>query len=281
MDLYWCKTAPPNVGDALNVWLWPRLIPDLDILDQSGTLIGIGSVLDKRLNTPGPKYILGGGARSKDHGIFEQTDLRIFAVRGPLTAQALNLPEKIGITDPASMIARLYQRENYGTDIGIVPYFTASIKLWTSIAENLGYRLISPHLDPEDFLFELSQCRFVITEAMHGAILSDSLRIPWHAIRGNSVALEGQTNTFKWTDWTRSLYLPFSPSRLPPLWDSSKNISERLRTTLKLFFIESKLRSIVSSKKRYLSKESTLNGKIYQLQDALNNFHEHALSNSK
>lgn len=276
MDIYWCKTEPPNVGDALNTWLWPKLIPDLDSLDKSGTLFGVGSVLDKRLNTPGPKYILGSGARSGDHGISGRTDLRVFAVRGPLSAEALKINERFGITDPASMVARLYNKGRDSSEIGIVPYFTASRKLWSSIAENLGYRLISPHLGTEDFLSELSRCKFVITEAMHGAILANSLRIPWHPISANSFALEGKTNSFKWTDWTRSLDLPFEPTRLPPLWDTAETIAGHLRSKLKMTFIEHKLRSIMSSNKRYLSDKSTLNKKLDIFQDAIHSFREDA-----
>lgn len=269
MNLYWCKTEPPNVGDALNTWLWPQLIPDLDLLDKSGTLFGIGSILDERLNTPGPKYILGSGARRKEHGISKGTDLRVFAVRGPLSADALNLPERLAITDPGSMVARLYKAKHEPSDIGVVPYFTASKQLWSKVTDNLGYRLISPHLSTENFLSELSKCRFVITEAMHGAILADSLRIPWHPISANSVALEGKTNEFKWTDWTRSLDLPFAPTKIPPLWDTPDSLAGRFRSTLKSFYIESKLKLIASKKERYLSRDTALNSKLNLLQEAI------------
>lgn len=272
MKIYWCETVPPNVGDALNVWLWPRLIPELESMEKNGTLVGIGSVLDRRLNSPGPKYILGSGVRAKSHGILNTADLTIYSVRGPLSADALGIPTQFGIIDPAAMVARLYRSQEIGSDIGIVPYFTASSALWASIGDNLGYRVISPHLSPDAFLSELSQCRFVITEAMHGAILADSLRIPWHPIRGNSLALEGKTNEFKWIDWTRSLSIPFSPLDIPPLWDEGVGFAGRFRSKVKLFWIERKLKRIVESRKRYLSEEVVLNDKLDRFEETVARF---------
>ncbi|CAI08554.1 polysaccharide pyruvyl transferase family protein [Aromatoleum aromaticum] len=274
MEMYWCRTTPPNVGDALNTWLWPKLVPRLSTLDVAGTLYGIGSVLDERLNSPGPKYILGSGTRSKEHGISPQTDLRVFSVRGPLTAAALGISPKLGIIDPASMVARLYRINNpQRYEIGIVPYFSAPHDLWSIMAERLGYQLVSPCLNVEAFLENLSRCKFVIAEAMHGAILADSLRIPWRAIRANSVELEGGTNTFKWTDWCRSVELPFSPVALPPLWNNAKAKPRgEFRSKLKMYWIERKLRSISSENAWLLSSDSVLNDRLDRLQDAVSTF---------
>lgn len=275
MILYWCKTNPKNVGDVLNVWLWRRLIPELESLDPSGTLFGIGSILDARLNSPGPKYILGSGARSNNHGIRSETDLKIFSLRGPLTAKALNVPTKLAATDPASIIIRLYENKPRGSDIGIIPYFSSSQKTWSKIAENLGYRFISPHLETEEFLSQLMRCNFVITEAMHGAILADSLRIPFFPIQANSVALEGNTNYFKWKDWSESLNLNLSSVTLPPLWsidEDSNNPFIKLKKSIKMNWIEKKIKSIVLGRNRFLSSESVLNKKLDQLEDAIYRF---------
>lgn len=279
MNLYWCRTNPQNVGDALNIWLWKRLIPDLESLDPSGTLFGIGSILDDRLNSPGPKYILGSGARSNNHGIRKEADLRIFSLRGPLTAMALNAPSKLAMTDPASMIFRLKENKCCGSDIGLIPYFSASQKTWSLIAENIGYRFISPHLDIEEFLSELSQCKFVITEAMHGAILADSLRIPFFPIRANSAALEGNTNIFKWNDWAESLSLQFEPINLPPLWTTDEDSTRPtviFKRSLKMKWIERKLKLITSSRNRVLSNEIILQNKLSQLEDAIYKFRQAA-----
>lgn len=273
MNLYWCKTVPPNVGDALNTWLWPKLIPELDTLDQHGTLFGIGSILDERLNSPGPKYILGSGARRRNPGIDVKTDLRVFAVRGPLTAAALELEPSLAIIDPASMIARHYRTPaSAHREVGIVPYFSSPHGPWNIIAERLGYRLISPHLGVDEFLFELSQCKFVITEAMHGAILADGLRIPWRPIRANCLALEGPTSTYKWTDWCQSVDVPFVPVDLPALWDMPKNIIGSTRTGIKMRWIERKLQSIVSGKTRCLSQAAVLNDRLDHFEDTIGEF---------
>jgi succinoglycan biosynthesis protein ExoV len=51
----------------------------------------------------------------------------------------------------------------------------------------------------------------VVTEAMHGAIVADTLRIPWIP-----VVCSPEIATFKWRDWTASLDLPYRPIAIPP-----------------------------------------------------------------
>lgn len=272
MELYWCRTAQPNVGDALNLWLWPRVLPALADSPLPGTFYGIGSVLDERLNSPGVKYILGSGARSHGHGIATTTELRCLAVRGPLTANALGLPARLAAIDPATLIAHHYQAGNCERrDIGFVPYFASPSETWRPIAENLNLRFISPHLDVEPFLTELSHCSFVITEAMHGAILSDALRIPWFAVGAHSVHHEGATNAFKWTDWCKSVELDFKPMALPPTWPASDPLA-RARGYFKRKQIEHRLRSIIAGKHRYLSDNGIFQSRLAQLEDVVGEF---------
>lgn len=273
MQLYWCQTARPNVGDALNVWLWPRVLPALANTTLPGTLYGIGSILDERLNSPGPKYILGSGARRALHGIDAKIDLRCFAVRGPLTANALALPAKFAAIDPAVLVSRLYPHSSRKRDeIGYVPYFASPQDLWSNIAERLGMRFISPHLGVEEFLDALDGCRFVITEAMHGAILADALRIPWFPIGANSLVYEGATNDFKWTDWCKSVDLDFQPRHLPPLWPPGQHALATLRTRFKAKWAEHCLRAIIAGKRRYLSADGVFNAGLARLDDAIGEF---------
>jgi succinoglycan biosynthesis protein ExoV len=46
---------------------------------------------------------------------------------------------------------------------------------------------------------------------MHGAIVADSLRVPWIPLR--PIAAE---HRFKWLDWTRSVDVPYKPVALTP-----------------------------------------------------------------
>ncbi len=275
MELYWYQSDPPNVGDALNVWLWPRALPNLAASTLDGTFYGIGSILDKRLNSPGAKYVLGSGARQRDTGIAADVGLHCFAVRGPLTAEALGLAaDRYAAIDPATLLVRYYTAqttERHG--IGFVPYFTAPGDSWRRIVENLGMRFISPHLDVEAFLDEMSRCSFIISEAMHGAILADALRIPWFPVCAHNTGHEGATRQFKWTDWCRSVGLEYQPEPLPPIWPASGMVASA-RGYLKRKLIEQRLRAIAGGKRRFLSSPQVFDSKLAQLEDAVGEFNQ-------
>lgn len=278
MELYWCKTDPPNVGDALNTWLWPKLLPRLVESDALGTLFGIGSILDKRLNFSGTKYVVGSGARSYVHGVDKENGLHILAVRGPLTAKAFGLPPRLSTIDPATMLSKfLHNTGRRSGSIGLIPYFASPHEPWRHIAERLDLQLISPHLDVDSFLKALSSCEFVITEAMHGAIMADSLRIPWYPIRANSLASEGTTSSFKWEDWCQSVGVKFAPLDLPPIWNISGTQLGRWRTNLKLAWIEQRIKSVVRGRVRCLSSDRIFHAKTTQLQEIINEFEQTVL----
>jgi succinoglycan biosynthesis protein ExoV len=50
----------------------------------------------------------------------------------------------------------------------------------------------------------------VLTEAMHGAIVADTLRVPFVPLVSSR-----EISSFKWMDWTLSMDLPYRPIRLP------------------------------------------------------------------
>ncbi len=60
----------------------------------------------------------------------------------------------------------------------------------------------------------MCRSKFVIAEAMHGAIVADALRIPWVPVKAYSHILD-----FKWQDWAESLALNYQPETLPEVWD--------------------------------------------------------------
>src|SRR3569623_1144475 len=63
-----------------------------------------------------------------------------------------------------------------------------------------------------------------MTEAIHGAIVADTLRVPWIP-----VACSPEVAPFKWIDWTQSLGLDYRPIRLPPssAWEALKHFKIR------------------------------------------------------
>lgn len=271
MKIHWFQSNPTNVGDVLNTWLWPRLLPNVEQLHPSATLVGIGSVLTDHLNALGLTVVVGSGARGPDHRVLPRPDLHIIAVRGPLTAAALGLPASRVTIDPAVLVSRHFVAP-VGPKTGrvaLVPYFASPGTLWQQIAERLDLVFVSPHWPVEKFLEAISSCDFVITEAMHGAIIADALRIPWFPVRANSLDREGATSTFKWTDWCHSVNLPFRPIDLPPVWQGAPNGVTAWRTKVKLLIIERQLKKILAGEERFLSQRTELETGMAKLDAAL------------
>jgi len=65
----------------------------------------------------------------------------------------------------------------------------------------------------EEVLNQIMQSEIVIAEAMHGAIVADTLRVPWIPSKAYNTI-----NDFKWRDWAQSLSLPYHPVPLKSLY---------------------------------------------------------------
>lgn len=215
MNIYHYKSETGNVGDDLNVHLWPQVIGKIELPrpDDDEILVGIGTVLDDRFDRYKRKIVAGAGARSFESAPRLDSTWEIIFVRGPLTAQALGLPNSVAITDPAYLAAHYLPRPTISEPhkIGIVPYFSGVTNSWHKIAKRLDADLISPHLPYEDFINLLSRCRVVLTESLHGAVFSDMLGIPWIPITGVNFLYERETHYFKWIDFCSSIKTAFNP----------------------------------------------------------------------
>src|SRR5690606_15093137 len=101
--LYYYKSARGNFGDDLNLWIWPRLFPDLLDEDESELFVGIGSLLNHRLPPRLVKHIFGSG-----YGYGRPPDLSdgfiVHAVRGLETARLLGLSPSLAMSDPAVLV---------------------------------------------------------------------------------------------------------------------------------------------------------------------------------
>ena len=101
MKLHYCKTPLGNFGDDLNTWLWPTLLgKSFFDTHEDSLFLGVGTILNQKLPKSPEKIVLGTGTGyqrpPKVDGKFS-----IYSVRGPLTAQALNIPLRKSIGDSA------------------------------------------------------------------------------------------------------------------------------------------------------------------------------------
>ena len=217
------------MGDAINPLIFEHFLGD-EVLDgnPSSRLLGIGSILGLKSHPGCQKIVLSSGWADDEatYGAKPNIDgnYDIRAVRGPLTARALSLPDELAVIDGAYLIADVLKRSKPAVKgvIGFIPHHKSLdfYPDWESIAEAAGFVLLDVRLEPSEFMEALWSCEYVVTEAMHGAILADAYRIPWVPIR-----LYGHINEFKWLDWAASLKLDLEIDVAPSKLHSAQSFS--------------------------------------------------------
>lgn len=220
MRLYYYHAKGGNFGDELNAWLWPRLLGDLLGPDDGRTFVGIGSILDRRLDElPGFKIIFGTGINSqaKLPQITDQYDIRF--VRGPISAASLGGDHR-WIADSAVALGLLPWPSLCVSDtVGFMPHFITTAYLdWERVCSMLGLTYINPQWSPEKVMTAIRSCSRIITEAMHGAIVADVFRIPWLRVSINAWQKEDfDYSALKWLDWGLAIGADVTPVHLEPL----------------------------------------------------------------
>jgi succinoglycan biosynthesis protein ExoV len=217
MKIFYWQSPSGNFGDDLNEWIWDDLLPGWRQWDPACTLLGVGTILNRRNFVEGERYLLCGSGT----GFGEPPDVsdpgvwRIAFVRGPRTAALMNIPSALAICDPAIMIPRISRFASPARDkeIIFIPHCgsdAAPIYDWKRICARAGVEYVSPRRDSHQVIRAVSSATKVITESMHGAIIADAFRVPW-----KPVSLVDNFNLFKWRDWTDSLRMELNITALP------------------------------------------------------------------
>lgn len=208
-----------NVGDDLNDWLWPKVFGEKFLTARQDTaFFGIGSILIKdshfveRAHQFPKKIIFGTGLRSINEYIELDESWELYFLRGPFGSLKLTNDSSHFISDGAYFIMLLPEYQSYLKEpkkypISFVPYFQSIEKInWKKICDKMGWHLILPTLDVDTFIKEIAASEQVVSEAMHGAIFADILRVPWKRFRFYAHHYEGeQVSEFKWNDWLFSI----------------------------------------------------------------------------
>lgn len=237
--LEYCLSDTYNVGDDLNLWLWPQLFGDLIVEDSSRYFLGIGTILtEKRLKMLAEKEVVIFSSGAWEWNVPTLGDnCTVYGVRGPRTASKLGLKSDLVVGDGAYLIREVDfpKAEKQKGKVGFIPHHRSEDYIdWDKICQEIGLTYITAKQPVEEFLLALQECECVVTEAMHGAIIADALRIPWKGVRF-SPAFDDE----KWYDFAESMDvelmlhdLPFmsvnkmSPGKL--LENSHKRIVARL-----------------------------------------------------
>ena len=229
MEIVYYKSDTGNFGDDLNEILWPALFP-ADVLDAPNVaLVGIGSILSEQYAAQykladKSVFVLGTGAGYGRLPV-DVARWKLLAVRGPLTGRLVARPE-LAATDAAALMAtvpRLVRRAERQDEIMFMPHHrTTEGANWEAVARAAGLTYVDPAWSTDMIMERFAHAKLVVTEAMHGAIVADTMRIPWVPI-GISYGLL----PFKWMDWCLSLDLPYKPVWLPS--STSYEYVKRLR----------------------------------------------------
>lgn len=228
MKLWHCVNR--NFGDALNPWLWNRLLPGFLDRDASTLFVGIGTILDGRVPAEPTKVVFSSGT---GYGPPPQLDDRwhFFCVRGPLTAGRLGLPADRAVTDGAALLPLVFDgTRQRRRGIAFMPHhFSKQHYDWRPLSRRLGLTYLDPDAPVSRLLEQIAGAELVLTEAMHGAIVADTLRVPWVAL-----SIYEHINGFKWDDWCQSMEVSYRPELVPPLTDNwSQRPDRRLRGYLR------------------------------------------------
>lgn len=282
-----------NFGDDLNPWLWDQLLPGVLDQDKSILFVGIGTLLGKYLPKAKRTIVFGSGAcLGKPLPRIDET-WTIYALRGPLSASALGVDPALAVTDAAMLLRRVWSvSETKRYRFGLMPHVLHVLyernQVWKEICEALGFCYLDPRYPVEETLALLSETEVLITEAMHGAIAADALRVPWIPI-----ATDATVNRLKWQDWCSSLNLIYDPHYLlPPA--QAYPLGPGIRSSLQYgatWFQQSPLRSLqhlgmapqqraiaelqrISQATPLLSDEAQLELRVTQLEEKLHQFRQ-------
>ena len=276
MKLFFCRIPAGNFGDDLNPYLWPRLLPDafdgtiefrpkdrepISLPDPATPLfVGIGTLIRGDLPAA-PKHVFGSGVGYGALPAASDTSWHYHCVRGPLTAAKLGLETAKAITDPAVLV-RLLPREATAKRhrFSFIPHWEMALSgAWERVCRLAGLNYIDPRQPPETVIAAIQQTETLITEALHGAIVADALRVPWIAVSSRHTILD-----FKWHDWCGSVGLAYAPAPVPACWSPRPHIGGLINGA-KQIQAAMKLAGLMRGGQRLLSADGVLENRIDRL----------------
>ncbi|PJI91455.1 succinoglycan biosynthesis protein ExoV [Yoonia maricola] len=215
MKLTYFQGDPPNFGDELNATMWAELLPEGFFDDDPAELfVGIGSVIQHNYPKDAKKVVVGSGygGYTKKPDVHDGT-WEFHFVRGPQTTHALGLNPDLAIADAAILLRETTLPEPAkDIKVGFMPHYESIERgNWKEACALAGVTFIDPSHPTDQVMAQILGAELVITEAMHGAIVSDALRTPWIGVKSMH-----HVHRFKWHDWAEALNIDYNPVFLFP-----------------------------------------------------------------
>jgi succinoglycan biosynthesis protein ExoV len=261
-----------NFGDAINPLIFNRLLPDFFDENENEIFLGIGSIIGLKQNYKQKKIVFSSGfaaGNDNTYGSKPVLDLSwdFKCVRGPLTAEILKLDKNLAVADGAILLNIYYdKKEEKKFKYSYMPHHKSFDMYdgWKELLALTGVNLIDPRDDVDDILSDIDSSEFLITEAMHGAIVADALRVPWIGTFAYPYI-----NKFKWNDWAGSLEMKIKLESLATVhdFDFFKNIIKSKTRNILPDFVLNKTTKLVVNKREseFLKRIELLKGMDFKL----------------
>lgn len=262
-----------NFGDDVNPFLLEKIFSERIITDRHVCIMGVGSIINDQnfasINKFERKIIFSSGAGYGNLETRLDSSWRVACVRGPKTATLMDIDASKAVCDGAVLLSNFHdvlppsKREG----VAFVPHVNTARTIGKGlreICENLGLDYVPPDLPHDDFVQAISRAEFILTEAMHGAIVADTMRTPWLCCH---IMFH---NRFKWQDWCSSISVPYDPAYLGPRFSdtgltSPARLPHVVVSALRRRRIEGRLKKLLGRRPPQLSEESTLAAKKREL----------------
>jgi Polysaccharide pyruvyl transferase len=215
MKITYYRGKFPNFGDELNAWMWPKILPNFFDDDEKVLFIGIGSTIGSYYEKAAKKIVFGAACVPgyNDKPDVHGADWEIYFVRGYRTTQVLNISPDLALGDAAILLRTVVDTQRKSSEsVSFMPHWESLERgNWEQVCRLAGINLIDPRRPIDEIIRELLRSRLVIAEAMHGAIVSDALRIPWVPL----LPIE-YIHREKWFEWAEVLGIRLKPQRFLP-----------------------------------------------------------------
>ncbi len=273
------KLKIKNFGDDINPWLMSLLFNKTLTESDKICLVGVGTILNKKnilslhnferkvVFTSGVGYgnLITSSHRCDEIRPFFDNTWDFACVRGPRSAKMLGLAPELGICDGAILISDQCPAKAATAREGIVfiphvnSHLTSGIGL-ERICHELSIGYLPPSAPFNVFIDAIQSARYVITEAMHGAILADTMRTPWVPVKFL------HHYEFKWLDWFESVDLPYEYRTVEPVfWDKRpsreipvKAFGRNIYSQIKRVYVMRSLRRLLRTASPILSTDDGL-----------------------
>lgn len=212
-----------NLGDYITELLISRMghtpirYGSGEEFDNNGCLLAVGSLLghwDFTSRIKGPIAVWGTGARGPEAKAWAEANaerITFHAVRGPLSAEVLELDSNFPQGDPALLLPHYIQQGEASGRISYIPHIGSLPLVKLSEIAEVGANHIIPvtclREEAESRIQEISGSAFVLTGSLHGAIIAQAYGVPW------AICIPKHRNLvmpFKFKDWFA--YLGIEPA---------------------------------------------------------------------